>query len=96
MTDKFHVKGFDIEDGSLVGVRDHDGQQTEGTMRPTVEGQPLQDGEEIVRVESVEDGTIHVQSVYAHNPSKGPSKASNPKYRSGYDAVFKRSSAEVN
>jgi hypothetical protein len=93
MKTKFRVEGFDGE--KTYGMHESDGQPTgHDTLQPVVEGKPLQEGEEIVRVEAVEGNTLHLKTVYAHH--KGPSRASSPSYRSGYDAVFGKKQKELN
>ena len=75
----------DLLDGGLRGTR-ADGRV--GELTPTQEGQPLQPGEELVQVfASEEQGTVRLRTLYKHG---GPSRASTPAYRDGYDAVFGR------
>jgi hypothetical protein len=94
MSEKFYIDGYDAQ-GNIVGVSDDGVEQTSGELRPMAEGVPLPPDAEIVQVEAVEGDVLHLKTLYA--PHKGPSRASSPKYRAGYDAVFgKRKSTEVN
>jgi hypothetical protein len=85
--DKFTIEG--LTETGVHGTHEREGQPTEqNELQPMVEGRPLQEGEEIVRIEAVEGNTLKLKTLYAQH--KGPSRASSPKYRAGYDAVFKK------
>lgn len=68
-------------------VRRVDGEVvSHGTLRPAVEGQPLGPNDEFVHLRA-RDGEPGVFDVTSH---AGPPRAATPKYRSGYDRIFRK------
>lgn len=84
MKSKFKIEGYDPESGAVTGTHERIGT---GYLRTPQEGQPLQAGEEFVRVEAREGNTLHLETLYAH---KGPSRSNSKAYRDNYDKVFNK------
>jgi hypothetical protein len=62
-----------------------------GTLTPVKEGQPLQEGTELVKVTRGDDEWHDVETIYRHEaaPSlSGPPQVATPEYREGYDRIF--------
>ena len=56
---------------------------------PMKEGEPINPDESLVQFTEVE-GEPRLRDMHVTRISSGPSKASTPKYRSGWDTVFKK------
>ena len=59
-----------------------------GVLYPLEHGKPMPSGVELVRLTPREQGGYTVESHGRLGSRKGPAKASNPKFRQGWDGVF--------
>lgn len=97
--DEFHIHG--MSEDSLVGVRKTDTEECEIRFTPTVEGQSIPPGSEVVRLKPrVGTMVADVETVYkaeepAAKASKGPAKVSTKAYRESWDRIYGQKGSKV-
>lgn len=88
---------IDKEDGLFVG-----------TITTARDGQPIQDGQELVQIDrACQDGWHDAETLYTYGedtsvdsgnaasvlPTSGPAQVATPAYRAGYDRIFGKKTA---
>lgn len=65
----------------------------QGTLTPVIDGRPIPEGAELVRLTPGEDEWHNVETLYRHEARSepalsGPPQVATPAYRDGYDRIF--------
>jgi hypothetical protein len=85
----------ELPDGHKVIARERDGGTVElGGLCPHVEeGKPFRPGQEYVHLEKREDGAYDCETLFGGD---GPAQVASDSYRSGWDSIWGKKSAELN
>jgi hypothetical protein len=78
-----------LDSGGRLAVRRRGDKVEECLLSPSIDGKPLLDGAELVRIEEPCDNGWHdAQTLYRHATSSGPPQVATRAYCEGYERIF--------